>query len=97
MPFVKKPKKAAARIFVPRAPTSAFAMGGGAKLSTGLLVRTLIVGLIAIGGAVWALDRHYTRVLPPMRVPVPPRESPTFDPDAGEFPVPDFYKDDAAP
>jgi hypothetical protein len=96
MPFVKKPKKAPRRIFAPRAPAPAFAMRGGARLSTGLLVRTLIVGLIAIGGAVWALDRHYTHVLPPMRVPVPPREAPTFDADAGEVPVPDFYKDDAA-
>jgi hypothetical protein len=101
MPFAKKPKKAAPRLFAPRGPRlfapRAFALGGGAKLSTGLLVRTLIVGLIAIGGAVWALDRHYTHVLPPMRVPVPPREAPAFDADAGEVPAPDFYKDDAAP
>jgi hypothetical protein len=63
----------------------------GAALSRGLLIRTVIVGLFAIGGAAWALDRHYTHGLPPMRVPVAPRETPTFDADAGEFPVPDFF------
>jgi len=66
-----------------------------ASLSTGLLVRTLIVGVIAIGGAAWALDRHYTHALPPMRVPASPRAAPTFDADAGEFPVPDFFTGDA--
>jgi hypothetical protein len=99
MPFSTKPRKAAPRRIAKATPASELVYGRGARLSTGLLVRTLIVGLIAIGGAWWALDRHYTHVLPPMRVPVPggPREAPTFDADAGELPVPDFYKDDAAP
>jgi hypothetical protein len=85
MSFSNRIKKTA-----PRPIVKASSIGGGARLSTGMLVRTVIVGLIAIGGAWWALDRHYTRVLPPMRVPVPPREAPTFDADAGEYPVPDF-------
>jgi hypothetical protein len=90
MSFATKPKRRASR-------ASVAARFGGASLSRGLLVRTLIVGFIAIGGAAWALDRHYTHVLPPMRVPVVPREAPTFDADAGETPVPDFFMDDAGP
>jgi hypothetical protein len=87
MSFAKKPQRPAPR----RAPLRF----GGASVSTGLLVRTLVVGLIAIGGAAWALDRHYTHTLPPMRVPLTPREAPTFDTDAGEFPVPDFFAGEA--
>jgi hypothetical protein len=55
-----------------------------------LFVRTFLIGMIAIGGALWALTRHYTHTPPPMRVPVVPREAPTYDVDAGEVPVPDF-------
>ena len=69
----------------------------GASVGSGLLLRTLLVGLLAIAGAAWALARHYTHTLPPLRVPVAPREVPTFDPDAGEFPVPDFGPADAEP
>jgi len=87
MSFAKKPERPKRR------PASIpFA---GASLSKGLLVRTLIVGLIAIGGAAWALDRHYTHALPAMRVPSTPRAAPTYDADAGEFPVPDIFGDDA--
>jgi hypothetical protein len=62
----------------------------GASVGTGLLVRTVLVGLFAIAGAAWALMRHYTYTPPPMRVPVTPREAPAFDADAGEIPVPDL-------
>jgi hypothetical protein len=86
MSFAKKTQRPARR------PTPV--IFAGASLSTGLLVRTLLVGLIAIGGAAWALDRHYTHALPPLRVPATPREVPTFDADAGEFPVPDIFTGD---
>jgi hypothetical protein len=66
----------------------------GAPVSSGLLLRTLLVGLLAIFGAAWALVRHYTQTLPPLREPVAPREAPTFDADAGELPVPDLVVPD---
>jgi hypothetical protein len=66
-----------------------------APVASGTLLRTLLVGLLAIAGAAWALARHYTHTLPPMRVPVAPREAPTFDIDAGEIPVPEWAEPDA--
>jgi hypothetical protein len=86
MSFIKKPERPAKK------PTLR-----GASVPSGLLLRTLLVGLLAIFGAAWALARHYTQTLPPMRIPVPPREAPTFDADAGEFPVPDIAAPDGAP
>jgi hypothetical protein len=86
MSFIKKPERPAKK------PTFR-----GAPGHSGLLLRTLLVGLLAIFGAAWALVRHYTQTLPPMRVPVAPREAPTFDADAGEFPVPDIAAPDGAP
>ena len=35
----------------------------------GLFVRTALLAVLAIGGAVWALVRHYTYSPPPLRVP----------------------------
>ena len=55
-----------------------------------LLLRALLVGALAIAGAAWALARHCSYVPPPLRVPVAPREAPTYDADAGEVPVPDW-------
>ena len=43
-------------------------------------------------GAVYALVRHYTMDLPPMRVPFTPPPAATYDADAGEIPVPDIYR-----
>ena len=80
MSFAKKPE---------RRPVTKPAFRG-ASVASGLLLRTLLVGLLAIAGAAWALARHYTHTLPPLRVPVAPREAPTFDADAGEFPVPEL-------
>jgi hypothetical protein len=45
-------------------------------------------------GAFWALVRHYTHTLPPLRVPVVPATAPTYDADAGETPVPDTLAPD---
>lgn len=86
MSFIKKPERPAKK------PTFR-----GAPVPSGLLLRTLLVGLLAIFGAAWALARHYTQTLPPLRVPVPTRAAPTFDADAGEFPVPDIASPDGAP
>jgi hypothetical protein len=82
MSFTKKPER-------PRNPTLRVA-----SVSSGLLVRTILVAVLAILGASWALVRHYTQTPPPMRVPVAPREAPTFDADAGEVPVPDRFAPD---
>jgi hypothetical protein len=57
-----------------------------------LLVRTFLLGIVAIGGAAWALVRHYTHELPPLRVPVGAAPAPTYDADAGEMPVPEFLE-----
>jgi len=35
----------------------------------GLLARTALLAVLAIGGAAWALVRHYTYTPPPLRVP----------------------------
>jgi hypothetical protein len=59
--------------------------------SSALLVRTLLLGATAIAGAAWALVRHYTHELPPMRVP---RPAPTYDADAGEMAVPELLPTD---
>ncbi len=58
----------------------------------GLLVRAFVFGLVAILGAAWALLRHYSLTPPPMIVPVPPRTAPTYDADAGEVPVPEWFE-----
>jgi hypothetical protein len=83
MSFTKKPERPVRK-----------ASFRGAPVSSGLLLRTVLVGLLAIFGAAWALVRHYTHTLPPLRVPVAPREAPTFDADAGEVPVPDLVVPD---
>jgi len=56
-------------------------------------LRTVLLGFLAIAGAWWALVRHYTHALPPLRVPVP-AATPTYDADAGEIPVPDTFGQD---
>ncbi|MGH7439825.1 MAG: hypothetical protein ACRENE_29405 [Polyangiaceae bacterium] len=63
-----------------------------ARLPLVTILRFLLVALLAIGGATWALVRHRTYVPQPMEVPVAPAPAPapapTFDADAGELPVP---------
>ena len=58
-----------------------------------LLVRAFLMGLVAILGAAWALERHYTHQLPPMRVPRTAAPAPTYDADAGEIPVPEILEE----
>jgi hypothetical protein len=79
--FAKKPARPTPRVLVrASAPSSAAAL------------RTVLFGLLAIAGAAWALVRHYTHVLPPLRVPVVPAAAPTYDADAGEMPVPEVLE-----
>jgi hypothetical protein len=78
--FAKKPDRGSPRWLRPRPERAPVA----------LLIRTAIFGVVAIFGAAWALVRHYTHEPPPLTVPVTPRPAPTYDADAGEFPVPDF-------
>jgi hypothetical protein len=85
MSFAKKPDRST---WSERAEARSKMTSPESSVVSGLLVRTVLIGLLAIAGAAWALVRHYTHTLPPMRVPVP-REAPTYDADAGEFPIPD--------
>jgi hypothetical protein len=60
------------------------------------LVRTILLGLLVVALAAWALVRHYSRTLPPMRIPMPPAAAPTYDPDGGELPVPELIESDGS-
>ena len=82
MSFAKKPVRPPVRPFFRASPAS----------SAGGTLRTVLFGLLAISGAAWALVRHYTHTLPPLRVPVVPAPAPTYDADAGEIPVPDTFE-----
>jgi hypothetical protein len=79
--FAKKPSRIRAKPFF-----------RASRHSSALVLRTALFGLLAISGAAWALVRHYTHTLPPLRVPVVPAAAPTYDPDAGEMPVPDTFE-----
>jgi hypothetical protein len=56
----------------------------------GLFVRTALLAIVAVGGAAWALHRHYTHELASLMVPRAPKPAPTYDTDAGEIPVPEL-------
>jgi hypothetical protein len=56
--------------------------------------RVIVLAALGIGASAWALVEHYTREPRPMLVPLPPRPAGTYDPDAGEVPVPDFVEGD---
>ncbi|MGA3119141.1 MAG: hypothetical protein ABSF69_00085 [Polyangiaceae bacterium] len=80
MPFAKRPAPSRGRP-TPRLPRAAPV----------LLIRTFLLGAMAIAGAAWALTRHYTHELPPLGGP---RTAPTYDADAGEMPVPEIIAHD---
>lgn len=52
--------------------------------------RIVFLALFSILGALWALHRYYTHPREPMVVHVP-ASAPTYDADAGEYPVPEEY------
>lgn len=54
------------------------------------VVRVVLLALLAAAAATWAIAYHYTVELPPMRKPVGAAPSATYDPDAGEMPVPEI-------
>jgi hypothetical protein len=60
----------------------------------GPFLRVLLLALVSIGGAAWALVRSYTHPHQPIVVMVP-NPAPTFDADAGEMEVPpEFLESD---
>jgi hypothetical protein len=58
------------------------------------MVRLLVFALAALVGAVYGLVRHYTMPPPPTPQPIIAPPAPTYDADAGEFPVPEIYLQD---
>lgn len=61
----------------------------------GLLGRTVLLALLAIGGAAWALVRHYTYAPPPLRVPYPARPTTAHDSDdPGTLQAPELLGND---
>jgi hypothetical protein len=81
--FAKKPSRSPSRRLL-----------RASRYSTTGALRTVFFGVLAIAGAAWALARHYTHTLPPLRVPFVPAAAPTYDADAGETPVPDTLAPD---
>jgi hypothetical protein len=55
------------------------------------MVRLFVFALAAFVGAVYGLVRHYTMPVPTPPQPVLPAPAPTYDADAGEYPVPETY------
>ena len=55
------------------------------------LAQILAVGLLVSLVSLWALVHHCMRVMPPLRVPVPPANAAT---DAGEIAAPELVESD---
>ncbi len=53
------------------------------------VIRVVLLALLGAIAAGWAIAYHYSVRFPPMLKPVPP-PAVTFDPDAGEIPVPEI-------
>lgn len=54
------------------------------------IVRVVLLAVLGAFAAGWAIAYHYSARLPPMRKPVASAPAPTYDPDAGEVPVPEI-------
>jgi hypothetical protein len=61
----------------------------------GSFVRLVLLAALVVVAAAWALQRNYSRILPPMRKPVAPASAPAYDADAGEIPAPEIIEPDA--
>jgi hypothetical protein len=62
-----------------------------------MVVRIVLLAALGVFAAAWALASHYGARLPPMLRPLqapPPSAMPTYDPEAGEIPVPDLDLED---
>ncbi|HEY3816579.1 MAG TPA: hypothetical protein VGL81_05385 [Polyangiaceae bacterium] len=61
------------------------------RLAASPMVRLFVFALVALAAAVYGLVRHYTMHPPPPPAPASAPPAPTYDADAGEYPVPDEY------
>jgi hypothetical protein len=67
------------------------------SLASTAVIRTMLLALLAIGGATWALARHYAYRPPPLRVPRSEPTSKATD-DDGTLQAPELLRaEDAAP
>ncbi|MBV9946103.1 MAG: hypothetical protein JOZ69_04560 [Myxococcales bacterium] len=82
----------------PRSPASPSVSPGvrgarpSAAVTASALLRIFVFAALVIGASTWALVRHYAWRSPPMLVPASPAPAPTYDADAGEFPVPEDFE-----
>jgi hypothetical protein len=54
------------------------------------VVRVVLLAVLSALAAAWGIAYHYSAPRPSMLKPVAPPPSPTYDPDAGEMPVPEI-------
>ena len=54
------------------------------------LMRVVLLAVMGILAAAWALASHTSREMPPLRRPIAPAPASTYDADAGEMPVPEI-------
>jgi hypothetical protein len=59
------------------------------------MVRLFVFALAALVASVYGVVRHYTMPTPTPTAPVTPPPAPTYDADAGEYPVPEMYLQNA--
>lgn len=64
------------------------------RLAASPMMRLFVFALVALVAAVYGLVRHYTMPAPPTPIPFTPPPAPTYDADAGEYPVPESYFSD---
>jgi hypothetical protein len=64
----------------------------GVRATKPPIAGTVLLAFAAILFGVWALERHYSFRPQPMLVPASPSPALTYDPDAGETPVPEIYR-----
>jgi hypothetical protein len=58
------------------------------------MLRLVFFALAALLAALYGVVRHYTTPTPTMFVPLSPATAPTYDADAGEWPVPERWLED---
>ncbi|MGD0528586.1 MAG: hypothetical protein ABSE49_25855 [Polyangiaceae bacterium] len=61
------------------------------SLAASPMMRLFAFALVAFVAAVYGLVRHYTMKPPPTPAPAVAPPAPTYDADAGEYPVPEEY------